>query len=170
MVCICSKAYIAHIHTQTVTHTYTQTPVGENIVVIYVFAVLLIILVIFRLLMELVQLVSASWAFFLEWINWVELVTYSFAIIFSWVFHNNCQCPFVWQWQIGVITVFVSWINLVVFFSKLPLTGIYMLMFARILTSFLKTIALTLLLVISFALAFYMVFHDPNIEVGHHCH
>ena len=101
----------------------------------------------------------------------MELCLYVFSIIFVWVFHDRCLCPFLWQWQLGIVAVFLAWINLMIFFSKFPLTGVYVLMFTTICRTFLKILVLSLLLVIAFALTFFLIFHEPSvIMVGKGCH
>ena len=73
-----------------------------------------------------------------------------------------CLCVYSWQWQIGVVAVFLGWVGLITFLRKWPVTGVYVLMFVNILGSFLKIVFLALLLVISFGLAFYMLLFEPD--------
>ena len=74
-----------------------------------------------------------------------------------WVFHVDCLCPLTWQWQIGVVAVFLGWIDLIVFISKFPFTGIYVLMLVKILYTFLRMLILSVLLGIHTARNFGMV-------------
>ena len=104
--------------------------------------------------------------YFISLVNWMELTLYILSIIFVLVFHDKCLCPFRWQWQIGIVAVFLAWINLMIFFSKFPLTGVYVLMFTTICYTFLKILVLSLLLVIAFALTFFLIFHEPSVMVG----
>ena len=104
--------------------------------------------------------------YFISLVNWMELTLYISSIIFVSVFHDECLCPLQWQWQIGIVAVFLAWINLMIFVSKFPLTGIYVLMFTTICYTFLKILVLSLLLVIGFALTFFLVFHEPSVMVG----
>ena len=91
------------------------------------------------------------------------------SIIFTSVFATPCLCVYNWQWQIGVVSVFLGWIGLISFLQKWPVTGIYVLMFINIIQSFLKIAFLALLLVIAFALAFYMLFFEPDEMVSIVC-
>ena len=75
---------------------------------------------------------------------------------------TECYCERNWQWQVGVVAVFLAWINLVIFAEKIPLTGLYVVMFLNIFYTFMRMVILAFLLVISFALAFYMLFYDPD--------
>ena len=85
----------------------------------------------------------------------MEIGLYVCSIIFTWVFHVDCLCPLTWQWQIGVV--------LIVFISKFPLTGTYVLMFVKILYTFLKILILSFLLVLAFGLTFYLTFTQPEL-------
>ena len=97
-----------------------------------------------------------------DWVNWLEIPLYLFSIIFTFVFTTPCLCVHSWQWQIGVVAVFLGWVGLITFLQKWPVTGVYVLMFVNILGSFMKIAFLALLLVIAFALAFYMLLFEPD--------
>lgn len=67
---------------------------------------------------------------------------------------------------IGVVVVFLGWIDLIVSrFSKLPFTGIYVLMFVKILYTFLRMLIFSALLIVAFGLTFYLTFTQPEILV-----
>ena len=133
---------------------------------IYISATVVLILSLCRLLLEGVQFISQFPHYFKDWVNWMEIVLYLSSIIFVCVFGSDCLCPLTWQWQIGVVAVFLGWIDLIVFISKFPLTGIFVLMFIKISQTFLKTLILSALLVCSFGLTFYLTFTQPEILVG----
>ena len=52
--------------------------------------------------------------------NWLELVVFTFSIIFAFVFATDCLCPTVWQWQIGCITILLAWIEFIVLIRNYP--------------------------------------------------
>ena len=89
-----------------------------------------------------------------------------FTIIFAWVFHTDCLCAYRWQWQIGTIAVFLAWSDFIIFVQKLPGVGIYVGMLREILLRFIKTIPLTVMLVIAFGLGFFMLFFEPGRNVS----
>ena len=62
--------------------------------------------------------------------------------------------------------MFLGWLDLIIFIRKLPLTGIYVLMFIDIFYTFCRLFFLSLLLVIAFGLAFYMSFNEPLLSVS----
>ena len=116
--------------------------------------------------MEMLQFILRRLNYVKDWINWMENLIFTFSIIFVWVFHTDCYCQYSWQWQIGVMAVFFSWINMIIFISKLPLTGIYVVMFLDIFYTFMRMVLLSLLLVLSFSFAFYMLFYKPDLQVS----
>ena len=129
---------------------------------LYVGAAVTILTALVRLAAEIFQFVRHPLKYLLDWVNWLEIPLYLLSIIFTFVFATPCLCVYTWQWQIGVVAVFLGWIGLITFLQKWPVTGVYVLMFVNILTSFLKIAFLALLLVIAFALAFYMLLFEPD--------
>ncbi len=101
-----------------------------------------------------------------EWVNWLELALYSCTIVFTLVFHSDCWCHRDWQWEFGIIAVFLAWINLVLFLQKLPILSLYVSMLEHILFTFLEVAVLAIFLVLAFAFALYMAFFDPDLEVS----
>jgi len=81
------------------------------------------------------------------------------------VYANDCYCVLNWQWQVGVAAVFLGWMVFVLFLSKFPYIGIYVVIFLKIFTSFVKMIVLTSILVFSFAIVFLMLFADETVKV-----
>ena len=136
-----------------------------RLIFVYICSGIVIFMALIRLILEVIQLILQFPRYFLDWINWVEVVLVITSIIFVWVFHVDCLCPLEWQWQIGVVAVFLGWIVLIAFVSKFPLTGIYVLMFVNVLYTFLKVLLLSILLVVAFGLSFYLAFTQPDIVV-----
>ena len=120
-----------------------------------------------RLLIELFQLLIQRFYYFSDWVNWIELILFPCSISFAAMPISNWICPCVcnWQWQVGVVAVFLAWCDFIVYTSKLPFVGIYVLMFFEVIKTFLKLAVLTLLLIITFGLSFYMLFSTPGSQV-----
>jgi len=114
--------------------------------------------------LEVLQMVQFKQWYLLDWTNWIELVLFAFTIMFIFVFPTPCLCPQNWQWELGIMAVFLAWIDLVLFVQKFPVFGIYIVMFLKICKTFLWTVVLTTLLIISFGLAFYMAFYEPQLK------
>ena len=60
-----------------------------------------------------------------------------------------------WQWNVGVVAIFLCWINLVLFIQKFPRFGIYVVMFKDIMKTFFQFFLVFVLFIVAFALAFY---------------
>uniref|UniRef100_A0A1X7TEX4 Ion transport domain-containing protein n=1 Tax=Amphimedon queenslandica TaxID=400682 RepID=A0A1X7TEX4_AMPQE len=111
---------------------------------------------------EVFQLVLFRKEYLTSPVNYIEVLLFIFTIIFSSVRSNQCYCTHLWQWQVGVIAVFLSWITLIFSIRKLPVVGIYVVMFIKIFNNFIKVVVLALLLISAFAVPFYMMFYDPQ--------
>ena len=133
---------------------------------IFTAAIFVVIAALIRLLSEVFQMCQHKIYYFTDLVNWMELLMAVFAIIFGWVFNTDCLCTYRWQWQIGTIAVFLAWFDFIIFVQKLPAIGIYVAMLRDILWRFIKTIPLATMLVIAFALGFFMLFSEPDILVS----
>lgn len=122
------------------------------------------ILIVCSIVMILRELVQFFW-FRLQYFkvtNFVEVLLFIFTIIIASVRSSECYCTRPWQWRIGVIAVFLGWIALTHSIRKLPVVGIYVVMFIRICCNFMKVSFLALLLISAFAFPFYMTFYDAQ--------
>ena len=117
--------------------------------------------------MKAFQLCYQPKIFIYDWMNVFEISLYILSIMFVSVFGTPCMCPQSWQWQIGVVAILLAWINLIRFCAKFPSMGIYIIMFGNIVLTFLKVIILSVLLLSTFAITFYMVFSEPQFQVSH---
>ena len=100
-------------------------------------------------------------------LDWTDVPSYVFIIIFALIFPYDCPCPPAWQWQIGIIGLFLAWITLLKFANKFPIISKYVLMFGRILETFVKVaLSIGIPLVLAFAWPFYMALHDPEVSVS----
>lgn len=132
-----------------------------------IFAASTILLAVTRLIMEMVQLIiHGPPAYLSDPVNYIEISLYVSSIIFSFVFTTPCLNIHHWQWQFGVLAVFLGWIVLITFLQKWPRPGIYVIVFLKTMESFLKVSFLAVLLVIAFALPFYMQFFEPGKAVS----
>ena len=123
----------------------------------------MILFAIIMLIFEFIQFIKYHIQYLINWVNYLETLLFIIAILFSFVYTEDCYCPRRWQWELGAIAVFLSWIDLVIFIRKLPITGIYVVMFINIFYIFLKLVFLAILLVLAFAFSFNMLFNDPII-------
>ena len=92
--------------------------------------------------------------------NVIEFACYVTAILFVLDF-TECQkqsgIRLGWQWQIGAISVTLSWLNLLSNVRKFPFLGIYVVMFTDVLQTFLKFSIVCALFITAFSFGFYAV-------------
>lgn len=127
-------------------------------------ASLVIVIVVFRFTHEASQVVQTHNFIVLN--HAIKVILYITSILFVVLYGAECQCIARWQWQCGVVAVFLSWLNLIIFTAKFPLTGIYVIMLVRVFYTFMKVVLLASLLVIAFGISFYMAFSEPFISVS----
>uniref|UniRef100_F6TXZ0 Uncharacterized protein n=1 Tax=Ciona intestinalis TaxID=7719 RepID=F6TXZ0_CIOIN len=70
-----------------------------------------------------------------------------------------------WQWQCGVMALFLSWMNLLLYIRKIPYLGIYVVMFNDVFKTFVKFSLVFLLFILSFAFTFHTLLqNEPQFE------
>ena len=91
--------------------------------------------------------------------NYLELLlifsTFTFATAGQ---SEGCFCLESYAWQFGALAVFLAWIDLVLHLKKLPITAIPISILQNIVVTFLKLVYLPIILIIAFAIPFYMLF------------
>ena len=65
-----------------------------------------------------------------------------------------------WQWQCGAVSIWLSWMVLLFFIQKIPIIGIYILMFVSVFTTFLRFSSIFLLFILGFSFSFYMLLQN----------
>ena len=121
-------------------------------------AISLCILSFIGVLVEVMQLYYRSWRYFKDSDNYFQWTLYALIFIFINGFDNECWCSTPWQWQIGAFAVFFSWLNFIFSLKYMPYIDIPIIMFLNICVGFLKLILLPIVLILAFAIPFYMVF------------
>ncbi len=116
-----------------------------------------------RLIMELYQLYRKKVVgYFNDWVNWFELTEYISIIIFLVsVERSGCFCPQTWEWEVGVVSLALSWVVLVAWLQAMHWIGIYVTIMIRIIVSFARVAIFGVLLVVGFGLTFYLLFYQP---------
>ena len=118
-------------------------------------AVFIIINCLVRIGIELIQIVHHRGVYFTSYINYLEGFLYVGTIIFVSDFRLICLPS--WQWQLGALCIFLSWINFILFLSEQPMVGIYVVMFQDIIKTFLRMAPMSILLILAFGQPFFML-------------
>ena len=53
----------------------------------------------------------------------MEVPLFVSAVIFAVVFDRECLCPRDWQWQVGIVAVFLVWIDLLLYMRRMRILG-----------------------------------------------
>ena len=111
-----------------------------------------------RALVELLQLIRRRKAYLTEAENYLELLLICSTITFATAGQAEaCFCLEDFSWAFGALAVFLAWIDLVLHLKKLPLTAIPINMLQSIVMTFLKLLYLPVILIVAFAIPFYML-------------
>ena len=99
--------------------------------------------------------------------NYLSLPVHILSIIFASAVANHCYCASNFQWQIGISAVILAWVDLVLYFTQWPLLGVYIEMLWKITFRFFNALLIILVfLLFGFAVAFYMAFYEPHLDVS----
>ena len=96
--------------------------------------------------------------YYINFATVIQAASFLMTIIFVLGFWNDCWCAPAWQWQIGALAVFFAYIKVVLQIRGLPIVGVYINLLISIIIAFLKLIYLPFLLMLAFAIPFYMLF------------
>ena len=122
-------------------------------------AVILLIFCALRSTMELLEFIQRRLQYLKEMDNYLEIILIVSTAIFAIAGHSsNCFCVNSFAWQFGAAALFLGWIDLIMYLKNLPLTGIRINMLQTVVITFLKLVYLPAILIIAFALPFYMLF------------
>ena len=115
-----------------------------------------------NLIVEGLQALSRKLDYLKKWDNYMQLTIPALTISFliSNKFHD-CFCPSGLQWQLGSLVVFLAWFNFILLMRSIPFTAIPINMLFSITRSFLKVIALPVLLIASFGIPLFLLLHKP---------
>ena len=125
----------------------------------------LLVLSIVGILIKLVQLLYQKLQYFRNLHNYMEVILYTIVILFIQVDPDECWCAGRTLWQLGVAGCVLAWLNLVLILKRLPFTAIPINMMINVISTFFSIVLLPILLIVTFALPFYMLLANP---VGHY--
>ena len=121
----------------------------------------LLVLSIVGILIELVQLLYQKLQYFRNPHNYMEVTLFVIVFLFIRVDPDDCWCADSTLWQLGVAGCVLAWLNLVYILKRLPFTAIPINMMINVLSTFFSIVLLPILLIVTFALPFYMLLANP---------
>ncbi len=82
--------------------------------------------------------------------------------------NNRCSAPKElccffsknWQWQLGAMSLFSCYTNILLFMRRIPGLGLYIVMMTEIMTTFFKFFIAFFMFIVAFAMAFYVLLQN----------
>ena len=133
-------------------------------------SVVILIASIFSLLLELFQLCQRGPNYLKDVQNYFDAAIYLCVMVFVFPLGHECWCYPSWRWQIGALSVFLAWLNTFILLKHIPFIGQPITMLFNVYTNFLMVVYMPILLILTFAFPFYMLF-VASVEVivwGYH--
>ena len=124
--------------------------------------VLIITFSIIQLFLEFSQMWRRRIQYILDLENWLEILIFVLSIVFV-IYHidSNCSCPDRRTWTVGILAVFLGYMDLIFYLRRVPITGITISIMYNIFTTFLELVFIAALLIFAFALPFHMLLVMP---------
>ncbi|XP_006812880.1 transient receptor potential cation channel subfamily A member 1-like, partial [Saccoglossus kowalevskii] len=127
--------------------------------VTFVLQLYIAVYVVINVIREFFELIQTGYNYFMEISNWVDWAMYSTALYF--IFPPG-HSPCVGQWKSGSFAIFCAWLDLILYFRRISMFGVYVVMFFKVLKSFVKIVILFLMFVIAFSFALHMMYFDMD--------
>lgn len=134
---------------------------------LYFAAVILILISLVYLVFEALQIVRRRLQYLMEYENYIQIALFICSLIFVVPTHGHvCWCTPSWKWQVGVVAVFLGWLNCIILLQNWPVWGRPAAMLLNVYLNFAKLVYLPILLILTFAFPFYMTFVEVRNELS----
>ncbi|XP_070579658.1 transient receptor potential cation channel subfamily A member 1-like [Ptychodera flava] len=110
--------------------------------------------IVVQMVRELVEMYKLNMQYMMEISNYVDWGMY--VSTFMFILPPAYQ-PCVMQWKAGAVAIFFAWMNLILYFRRIDVFGIYIVMFFEVVKSFAKALVVILLFIAAFSFSFYML-------------
>uniref|UniRef100_F6WSN6 Transient receptor potential cation channel subfamily A member 1 n=1 Tax=Monodelphis domestica TaxID=13616 RepID=F6WSN6_MONDO len=141
----------------------------KNSYLIKVCMILVFLSSVFGFCKEMIQIYQQKTNYFLDHTNLIEWVIYTTSIVF--VLPLFVSIPNDIQWQCGAISVFLFWMNFLLYLQRFENCGIYVVMLLEITKTLLKTTFVFFFLILAFGLGFHVLlglqsaFYTPTLSI-----
>ncbi|CAH1773123.1 unnamed protein product [Owenia fusiformis] len=146
--------------TYTATTPIRSNPQVEMGSVDMILALEIILFCLINIGKELFQLFHQKFRYFLDPINIMEWMIYGASLAFTVPFLFGFSS--IVQWQCAPIAVCLAWINFMLFFVRLDVIGIYVVMFLEILKTLVKVLVVFFTVIVAFGMTFYMLLSNQS--------
>ncbi|XP_031557741.1 transient receptor potential cation channel subfamily A member 1-like isoform X2 [Actinia tenebrosa] len=135
----------------------------------YAIASMNLAFVILQIAREMAQIILQGRSYFKDYVNFIEWMLYTSATLFlipyvapdsmvDFLFAYITD-PYSW-WLIALVSIFLCFINFVLFLRRFNMFGIYISMFLEVLRSVVKVMLIFIEIIMAFAIAFFILFKE----------
>ena len=122
---------------------------------------LTVIICAFNIVKELFQMIIQKGRYFLKGNNYLEWTLYISTMVFMLDFLiDKDAITFTQKWNAGAISVFLTWVNLLLFLTRFPYFGVYVEMFVEVLGTVLRVLVVFGIFIIAFSLSFFSLLRE----------
>ncbi|XP_031548959.1 transient receptor potential cation channel subfamily A member 1-like [Actinia tenebrosa] len=114
----------------------------------------IILMLSIQVLKEVIQCYYQRMRYFTSVSSWIDIIGLG-AALFSVV--PPCACKWGIQKQAASVAIFLSWINLIMYFRRLPFYGKYVIMLYRMFITLLKVLVLFAFFIVAFGATFHLI-------------
>nr|XP_058941683.1 transient receptor potential cation channel subfamily A member 1-like [Pocillopora verrucosa] len=129
-------------------------PTTRSDMFIQVLTYVVLVLTLVHLASEVFQLLKKRANYLVSGSNYIVLTGYIITMLYIFP-PNDCKSGF--QIQIGALSLFFGWMNLILYLRKLSFLGSYVIMLATMFITLFKVLVLFLLFILAFGTTFYML-------------
>ena len=122
---------------------------------------LTVIICAFNIVKELFQVMIQRGRYFLKGNNYLEWTLYISTMVFMLDFLiDKDAITFNQKWNAGAISVFLTWINLLLFLTRFPYFGVYVEMFVEVFGTVLRVLIVFGIFIVAFSLSFFSLLRE----------
>ena len=99
--------------------------------------------------------------YFMKGNNYLEWTLYLSTIVFMLDFLiAEDSVTFKQKWNAGAISVFLTWVNLLLFLTRFPYFGVYVEMFVEVLGTVIRVLVVFGIFIVAFSLSFFSLLRE----------
>lgn len=138
----------------------TKPPARDDNSMVYLWIMVFVFLVVL-VVRELFQLISSPFAYITSLENWLEI---SLVVLTSVLLLGEMSSTLSTRNQISAVVILLSWGELILLVGRHPALATHLEMFKRVTKNFLQFLVWYSILIVAFALSFYMLFKNKEDE------
>ena len=114
-----------------------------------------------NILKEIIQMIIQKRRYFTLLNNYLEWTLYISTLVFmlDFLIAEN-TITFTQKWNAGSISVFLTWINLLLFLTRFPYFGVYVEMFVEVFATVIRVLLVFGIFIVAFSLSFYALLRE----------